>query len=86
MLYLGQINYREEGSKKMKNGVDKKFITPKEAAALYKFSEGTLSNLRYRKEGPKYYIIAGKRKILYLVSDFEDWLMRNPVLTKDSIN
>ena len=59
-------------------------VTPKEAAQMYGLSEGTLANLRCRRLGAKFYR-AGNKKILYFVSDLEDWLKRNPVLTKDSL-
>lgn len=62
---------------------EKKALTPKDAARLYGLSVGTLANLRCRKEGPRYYRVG--RKVLYLVSDIEEWITRNPVQTIDSL-
>lgn len=67
----------------MKTGTPKKTISPKEASVTYGFCEGTLANLRYRKQGPKFYRVG--RKVLYLAEDFERWVLSNPVLTKDSL-
>ena len=60
----------------------KKALSPFEASQVYGFSEGTLANLRCRKQGPRFYKVG--RKVLYLVSDFEAWVCQNPVLTADS--
>lgn len=61
----------------------KKAISPQEAAQIYSISIGHLANLRFKKQGCPYYRVG--RKVLYLVADFEDWIKRNPVLTKDSL-
>ena len=62
--------------------VEKRALTPREAAEMYGFSEGTLANYRYRGLGPKYYRVPpGGRKVIYFVSDFEAWLRKHPVLT-----
>lgn len=63
--------------------LSKKAITPKAASEIYGFSEGTLANLRCKRNGPKYYRVG--RKVLYLVTDFEEWITKNPVLTTDSL-
>lgn len=68
----------------MKTKLEKKSITPKEAAEIYGISVGTLANLRCFGQGCKFYKV-GERKVLYLVSDFEEWIKRNPVLTLDSL-
>ncbi len=64
--------------------IEKKALTPKEAAEAYGLSVGSLANLRFRGLGCKYYKVGGK-KVLYLVSDFENWIKRNPILTIDSL-
>jgi hypothetical protein len=46
---------------------------------LHKLTE---ANNRSKKMGCRYFKVG--RKVLYLVSDIEDWIKRNPVLTKDS--
>ncbi len=62
----------------------KRFVTPREAATIYGFAEGTLANLRSSKRGCRYY--KAGRKILYDLHDFEDWITSHPVLTIDSIS
>lgn len=62
---------------------EKKALTPREAAQLYSLSEGTLANLRAAGKGCRFYRVG--RKVLYLVSDFDAWIKRNPILTIDSI-
>lgn len=64
--------------------LNKKAVTPKEAAEIYGLSVGTLANLRCKGAGAKYYR-AGSRKILYFINDLEEWLRQNPVLTIDSL-
>ena len=63
----------------------KKFLTPREVAAIYGFSVGTLANWRSRRMGPKFYK-CGKRKVLYSVEDVEDFIRTNPVLTTAILN
>ena len=57
--------------------------TPRQISRIYGIPVGTLANLRYQKRGPKYYRVS--RKVLYALSDVENWIMRNPVLTADSL-
>jgi hypothetical protein len=65
--------------------LDKRALTPREAAQMYGLSAGTLANYRSRGVGPKYYRVPpGGRKVIYFVTDIESWLMRNPVLTYDT--
>ena len=66
-----------------KKVAERKTVTPQEAAEIYGLSVGTLANDRYNKRGPKYFRCS--RKILYRVDDLEGWLLRNPVLTIDSL-
>ncbi len=61
----------------------KKVVSPKEAASIYGFSEGTLANMRNHLEGPLFY--KRGRKVIYFIADFEKWLKENPVRTKDCI-
>lgn len=65
---------------------EKKTITPETAAELYDLSRGSLANLRSAGKGCKFYRVAGGRKVLYRVDEFEAWLTSSPVMTKDSIN
>jgi len=67
-----------------KKNEQRKAITPKEAADIYGLSEGSLNNLRWKKQGCRYYRV-GARKIIYMVSDFEAWLKSSPVLTSSSL-
>ncbi len=67
----------------MEASISKKSIRPHEAATMFGLSVGTLANLRSKKEGPRYF--KQGRAVFYLVRDFEDWLLRNPVLTKEAV-
>lgn len=67
----------------MERPLIKKTIRPHEAAEVYGISAGTLANLRSRKEGPQYF--KRGRAVFYFVRDFEAWLTRNPVLTRESV-
>lgn len=62
-----------------------KTATAKQISAMYGIPTGTLANLRCQKRGPRYYKIGCGRKVLYALSDVEDWIMRNPVLTSESL-
>jgi len=58
--------------------VIRKTLTP-----LYGLDVRTLANYRYQKRGPQYFKCG--RKVLYRVEHIEEWILRNPVLTIDSI-
>jgi hypothetical protein len=60
-----------------------KATTADQVSKIYGIPQGTLANMRCRKEGPKYYKI--NSRVIYFLADVEKWLMRNPVLTRDSI-
>ena len=66
----------------MNNNPTKQTLSPKEIAQSYGIPEGTLANMRWQKQGPKYYRIG--RRILYKVTDVEAWLFSHLVLTIDS--
>jgi len=68
----------------MDKEVRKKAITPAELEAIYGIPRGSSANMRWAKKGPKYYK-AGPRRVIYMVEDVEEWLSRNPVLTRDSM-
>jgi hypothetical protein len=57
---------------------------PEVMAVTYNCSAGHLANLRSRKEGPKFY--KRDHRIYYKVSDFEEWLFSNPIMTADAHN
>ncbi|MGD0236949.1 MAG: helix-turn-helix domain-containing protein [Syntrophorhabdales bacterium] len=59
----------------------RKTLRPCEVAEVYGVSLGTLANLRSRRLGPKFF--KQGKSVFYRVEDFESWLMRNPVLTRD---
>jgi predicted DNA-binding transcriptional regulator AlpA len=61
----------------------KRYLTPKQVNEYCGIPEGTQSNWRSQKRGPKYYKIS--RKILYRIDDLDEWLTKNPVLTVDSL-
>jgi len=64
--------------------IEKRAITPAEVEIAYGIPKGSLANMRWRRIGPRYFK-AGARKVLYLVSDVEAWIARNPVQTIDLI-
>jgi len=68
----------------MSKEIKKRAITPRELEAIYGIPRGSLANLRWSKRGPKYYK-AGLRRVIYMVEDVEEWLSRNPILTRDSL-
>lgn len=63
--------------------MDRKTLTGKQVAETYGFAEGSLANMRCRKEGPKYFKVG--KKVFYRPKDVEAWLFANPVLTIDSV-
>jgi hypothetical protein len=63
----------------MNNIPAKQTLSPREIAQSYGIPEGTLANMRWQKQGPKYYRVG--RRILYKVVDVEGWLFSHPVLT-----
>jgi hypothetical protein len=63
--------------------VIRKTLTPQEASQIYGLDVRTLANYRYQKRGPQYFKCG--RKVLYRVEHIEEWILRNPVLTIDSI-
>jgi len=63
----------------------KKALPPADVEAEYGIPRGTQANLRWAKRGPRYYRRPGGRGIFYLRTDLENWLMSQPVLTRDSI-
>ena len=64
--------------------VSRRALSPREVAELYPISEGTLANLRYNREGPKFFKV-GKRKVVYYLEDVDAYFRQQPVLTRDSI-
>lgn len=61
----------------------RKVAAPKDISLAYGIAVGTLANMRYRKTGPKYYRCG--RSVYYRIDEFEDWQLRNPVLTSESL-
>ena len=67
----------------MKNQNRQMSGTRRDVAERYGIAEGTLSNLAWRKEGPKYF--RRGRRCIYFFEDVENWLRQNPVQTLDSV-
>ena len=67
----------------MKDVATRRTASPEVVSATYGVPVGSLANLRYKKQGPRYF--KRGRRILYLVEDVEKWLLSNPVQTIDSI-
>ena len=66
---------------KQKSG--KRFYKPREAADIFGFAEGTLANLRSKRQGCKFY--KRGRKVLYDADEFERWVRSNPILTMHAV-
>ena len=58
-----------------------RYLTPREVAQSYGFSEGTLANMRSRRIGPPF--VKMKKKVLYPVEQLEDWLNLHRVITQE---
>lgn len=52
------------------------YLTPAEAAAYLRMSEGTLANWRSRGTGPRYVIMVGK--VRYAAADLVAWMAALP--------
>ncbi len=65
-----------------KNELKKRAMTPAEVEMVYGIPRGSLANLRVLRRGAKYYKV-GSRRVMYMVEDLEEWLLRNPVLTSE---
>ena len=60
------------------------YLSVKQVKSEYPFLlPGSLANLRFRKQGPKYYKL--NAKVLYKRADLEAWFSARPVLTRDSM-
>ena len=58
-----------------------RYLTPREVAQSYGFSEGTLANMRSRRIGPPF--VKMKKKVLYPVEQLEAWLNLHRVITQE---
>jgi len=56
-------------------------LTPAEVEKLYGIPKGTLANWRCKREGPTFFKL--RRRILYRKNDFENWLFRNRIQTRE---
>ncbi len=65
----------------MKQASLPRYLTPREVAQSYGFSEGTLANMRSRRIGPPF--VKMKKKVLYPVEQLEDWLNLHRVITQE---
>jgi hypothetical protein len=73
-----------KGSQTETGGNHAKFLSTDQVVAMFPFlNRGTLANLRSRREGAKFYRVG--RKVVYLLSDIEAWLLSQPVRTGDSL-
>jgi len=61
------------------------FLRPREVEAIFGISEGALANLRWAKQGHRFFRKPGGRSIFYRCRDVEAWLSSNPVQTGDSM-
>jgi len=65
----------------MMNNIQKKFLPTNEAAQRIGIPPGTLSNMAWKKTGPKFYKVGNRR--LYDIDDLDAFVKSNPVLTID---
>jgi hypothetical protein len=63
----------------------KRTLRPFEVHDMFGIPEGTLANMRWAKRGPRYFKKPGGRGIFYLLSDVQEWITREPILTTDSM-
>lgn len=63
--------------------LERKSVTPQQAATIYGLSVGHMANLRSKGRGCRFFRCG--RRIYYRVDELENWLLGNPVLTTDSI-
>ena len=68
----------------MQKKQEKVALSAKQVEQVYSIPIGSLANMRWRREGPKFYKV--NRRVVYFAADIEDWLTRFPVLTTDCIN
>jgi hypothetical protein len=54
-------------------------LKPREVEAKFSIPVGSLSNLRWKNSGPRYFRKPGGRGIFYLAQDVLTWLTSNPV-------
>jgi hypothetical protein len=80
---IGMKNETQTSPKKTATVPSKITASPLVIAQMFDLNEGTLANLRSKKQGPKFYKIG--RRVLYRPSEVESWLTANPVLTTDSL-
>jgi hypothetical protein len=64
--------------------IKKVFISPEEVETMTSIPVGSLANMRWKKEGVKFY--KKGRKILYDISEVETWIREGGVLTVDSLD
>lgn len=67
----------------MKAEIIPQALSPAQVETFFGIPTGTLANLRWRKEGPKFF--KRSRKVIYRPQDVETWLFSNPVQTLDSV-
>ncbi len=61
---------------------ERRMVDRKTAAEMYSVSPGTLANLLSKRKGPRAYKCGSK--VLYKISDLEDFFCATPIETIDS--
>jgi hypothetical protein len=56
-------------------------LKPQEVSDIFGIPPGTLANLRWKKQGPRYFKRPAGRGVFYLLADVQDWLLSHPVQT-----
>lgn len=60
---------------------DKNYLTTKELASRWGFSENTLAMWRFRSRGPRYFK-KGYRTVIYMLDDITEFEAANPGFAK----
>lgn len=68
----------------MQKSIIPQALSPAQVEQFFGIPTGTLANLRWRREGPRFFRSLS-RKVIYKTSDIQAWLFSSPVQTRDSI-
>gem|GEM_PF-1512672 len=66
-----------KGFKNMVNIMGKVYISDKEAAVRYGYSQGWFQKMRHEKAGPPFVKLRGKGKVYYAMEETDKWFKDN---------
>lgn len=64
----------------MINILDKKYISDKEAAIRYGYSQQWFRLCRHKKKGPPFLKLQGKGKVYYSIEETDKWFKENMII------